>query len=83
MFSAVGVILSATYALTLYRRVMFGEITNTKLAAIADLNWREVVIFSPLIVGTLVLGLQPGLVVNLTAASIDRLVEAYRAAGGG
>jgi len=80
--AATGVILSATYALTLYRRVMFGEIVNAKLATIADLDWREVVIFSPLIVGTLVLGLQPGLVFNLTAASVDKLVDAYRAVGG-
>jgi NADH-quinone oxidoreductase subunit M len=80
--AATGVILSATYALTLYRRVMFGEIVNAKLATIADLDWREVVIFSPLIVGTLVLGLQPGLVFNLTAASVDQLVAAYHAVGG-
>jgi NADH-quinone oxidoreductase subunit M len=82
-FAATGVILSATYALTLYRRVMFGEITNPKLAAITDLNWRETVIFAPLIAGALVLGVQPGLVFNLTAASVDRLVDAYRAVGGG
>jgi len=79
--AATGVILSATYALTLYRRVMFGAITNPKLAAITDLDWREVVIFSPLIVGTLVLGLQPGLVFNITAASVDKLVAAYSAVG--
>jgi NADH-quinone oxidoreductase subunit M len=80
--AASGVILSATYALTLYRRVMFGEITNTALATIGDLNWREVVIFSPLIIGTLLLGIQPGVVMDLTAASVDRLVSAYNAAGG-
>jgi NADH-quinone oxidoreductase subunit M len=80
--AATGVILSATYALTVYRRVMFGEITNPQLATIADLDWREIVIFSPLIVGTLVLGLQPNLVFNLTAASVDHLVAAYNAVGG-
>jgi NADH-quinone oxidoreductase subunit M len=79
---ATGVILSATYALTLYRRVMFGEVTNPALAAITDLSWREVVIFSPLIIGTLVMGLQPGLVMDLTAASVDRLVNAYNLVGG-
>jgi len=77
--AATGVILSAVYALSLYRRVMFGTITNPKLATIADLDWREVVIFAPLIIGTLVLGLQPGLVFNLTAASVDKLVAAYQA----
>jgi NADH-quinone oxidoreductase subunit M len=79
--SATGVILSATYALTLYRRVMFGQVTNPALAAITDLNWREVVIFAPLILGTLLLGIQPGLVTNLTATSVDALVGAYNMLG--
>ena len=81
--AATGVILSAVYALTLYRRVVFGTITNPKLAAIADLDWREVAIFAPLIAATLVLGLQPGLVMNLTQTSVDHLVAAYQAAIGG
>jgi NADH-quinone oxidoreductase subunit M len=81
--AATGVILSAVYALTLYRRVVFGTIVNTKLAGIADLDWREVAIFAPLIAATLVLGLQPGLVMNVTQASVDHLVFAYKAAIGG
>jgi hypothetical protein len=41
-----------------------------------------VLIFAPLIVGCLVLGLQPGLVFNLTDASAPILVDAFRAATG-
>ncbi len=81
--AATGVIFSAVYALSLYRRVVFGTITNTKLSDIADLDWREVAIFAPLIAATLVLGVQPGLVMNLTQASVDHLVSAYQAAIGG
>jgi len=80
--AATGVILSATYALTLYRRVMFGEITNPQLAAIADLDWREILIFTPLIIGALVLGIAPGLVFDITAASASHLVDAYKLIGG-
>ncbi len=80
--AATGVILSATYALTLYRRVMFGSITNPQLATISDLNWREVAIFVPLIAGALILGVQPGLVLNITSASVDHLVAAYKMVGG-
>jgi len=83
LLAATGVILSAVYALTLYRRVVFGELVNPKLAAITDLDWREVAIFAPLIVSTLYLGVQPNSVFNLTAASVDQLVAAYRAAVGG
>jgi NADH-quinone oxidoreductase subunit M len=81
--AATGVIFSAVYALTLYRRVVFGTITNPKLAGIGDLDWREVAIFAPLIAATLVLGVQPGLVMNITQASVDHLVSAYQAAIGG
>jgi NADH-quinone oxidoreductase subunit M len=82
IFAATGVILSATYALTLYRRMMFDGLTNPKLESITDLDWREVAIFAPLIVGTLVLGLMPGLVFNLTQVSAQHLTDAYHLFGG-
>ncbi|MBW0150987.1 MAG: NADH-quinone oxidoreductase subunit M [Phenylobacterium sp.] len=81
--AATGVILSAVYALSLYRRVVFGEITNPALAEIKDLNWREVAIFAPLIIGTLYLGIYPAAVFDITQASVDNLVAVYRAATGG
>ena len=82
LVAASGVIFSAVYALSLYRRVVFGEMTNPALANITDLDWREVAIFAPLILSTLYLGVQPGAVFDLTQASVDGLVAAYRAAIG-
>jgi NADH-quinone oxidoreductase subunit M len=81
--AALGVIVSAMYALTLYRNVMFGEIENPKLKTITDIDTRELVIFAPLIIGTLWLGVQPGLVLDVTAASVEALTTTYRAAIGG
>jgi NADH-quinone oxidoreductase subunit M len=83
LIAATGVILSAVYALTLYRNVMFGEITNPALATISDIDKRELLIFVPLIVGTIWLGVQPDVVLNYTAASVDAVVGAYKAAIGG
>jgi NADH-quinone oxidoreductase subunit M len=77
-----GVILSAVYALTLYRRVMFGQMTNPALAVLTDMDLREKLIFLPLIIATLALGFQPALVFNLTHASTSHLVDAFRAATG-
>jgi NADH-quinone oxidoreductase subunit M len=77
-----GVILSAVYALTLYRRIVFGQLTNPALAAITDMGRREMLVFAPLVLATLALGLQPGLVFNLTNASTTHLVDAFRAATG-
>ncbi|MGV9009596.1 NADH-quinone oxidoreductase subunit M [Brevundimonas sp.] len=81
--AASGVILSAIYALTLYRNVMFGEIVNPALKTIADIDKRELALFVPLIVGTIWLGVQPGLVLNYTAASVEALTATYRAVIGG
>ena len=83
LVAASGVIFSAVYALTLYRNVMFGEITNPKLMTIADVDRRELLIFVPLIVGTLWLGIYPAAVLDLTAASVEGVTSAYRAAIGG
>ncbi len=77
-----GVILSAVYALTLYRNVIFGNLTNPALASIGDLGRREVLVFAPLIIATLWLGLQPTGVFALTDASIGHLATAYRGAIG-
>jgi NADH-quinone oxidoreductase subunit M len=83
LFAATGVILSAVYALTLYRRVVFGTITNPKLETITDMDWREVAIFAPLIVSALALGVYPHFVLGVTEASVTRLVDAWRLAAGG
>ena len=83
LFAASGVIFSAVYALTLYRNVMFGEITNPAMKAITDVDRRELLIFVPLILGTIWLGVQPGLVLDYTAASVEALTSAYQLAIGG
>jgi NADH-quinone oxidoreductase subunit M len=81
--AASGVILSAVYMLTVYRRVVFGEITNNALTAITDLTGREVLIFAPLIVGTLMLGLAPNLVFQVTNAATEQLATTFQAVAGG
>jgi len=83
IIAATGVILSAVYALTLYRRVIFGTMTNPALATIADLEMREAMIFTPLILATLWLGVYPDAVFHVTGASTQALVDAFHAATGG
>jgi NADH-quinone oxidoreductase subunit M len=77
-----GVILSAVYALTLYRRVIFGQLTNPALGTIGDLVGRESLIFAPLILATLALGFQPGLVFGVTREAATHLVDVFHAATG-
>jgi len=78
-----GVILSAVYALNLYKRVMFGEVTNDELKKYPDLSVREIAIFTPLILGTLLLGIYPAYVFDITTASVDMVVSTYQAVIGG
>jgi NADH-quinone oxidoreductase subunit M len=78
--AAFGVIFSAVYALTLYRRVVYGDITNPKLSAITDLDLREIIIFMPLIVAMLVLGIAPSLITDVTTASVENLIGNFIAA---
>jgi NADH-quinone oxidoreductase subunit M len=80
--ATLGVILAPVYGLTLYRRVAFGTLDNPKLADIADLNAREWIIFVPLALATIILGLSPVIALDFTQATAETIVSAYRAALG-
>ena len=75
-----GVILSAVYALTLYRKVALGPLENPKLADIKDLDAREWVIFVPLVAATLALGFASTLATDFTRPAADQIVSVYQAA---
>ncbi len=81
--AASGVIFSAVYALNLYKRVMFGVVTNDDLKKYPDLSWREIAIFTPLIIGTIILGIYPKAVFDFTTASIDLVATGYQTVIGG
>lgn len=80
LFAATGVILSASYALWLYRRVIFGTLEKESLKAMLDLNTREKVILYPLVVLTIFFGVYPAPVFDATAASVDLVINNYTAA---
>jgi NADH-quinone oxidoreductase subunit M len=75
-----GVILSAAYALWLYRRVVMGDLIKESLRTITDMGTRERVIFAPLVVMTLLLGVYPALVLDITGPSVAALVDNYETA---
>ena len=80
LFATTGVILSAAYALWLYRRVVFGALEKESLKSILDLSVREKVILLPLIILTIFFGVYPAPVFDVTAASVDNLLQGYEAA---
>ena len=79
-FAAFGVILSAAYALWLYRRVVFGLLEKESLKEILDMNRREVAIMVPLIVLTIFYGVYPMPILDVTASAVDNLIAQYNAA---
>jgi NADH-quinone oxidoreductase subunit M len=75
--ACLGVIFSASYALTLYRKVAFGVIENPKLDGIADLEAREWITFVPLIIATIFMGLAPAYVLDFTRPSAEAISAAF------
>jgi NADH-quinone oxidoreductase subunit M len=80
--ATLGVILSACYALWLYRKVVFGALTKPSLMSIKDIGLREAVIFVPLVVLTILLGVAPKPVLDVSSASVAQLIDGYNHAIG-
>ena len=74
-FAAIGVILSACYSLWLYRRVVFGEITNDQIKSLKDLNKNEYLILTPLLIMILILGFYPALLLDLISSSAEKVSD--------
>jgi NADH-quinone oxidoreductase subunit M len=75
--AATGVILSAGYALWLYRRVVFGDLIKESLKTITDMSLRERALFAPLVVMTILLGVYPSLVTDIIGPSVEALIQNY------
>jgi NADH-quinone oxidoreductase subunit M len=76
-FATFGVILSACYALWLYRKVVFGPLVKPSLLSIKDLTFREGLILFPLVALTILFGVYPKPVLDMSAASVQQLVKNY------
>ena len=78
--ATLGVILSAAYALWLYRRMIFGVLEKASLKDILDLNAREIAILAPLVILTIFFGVYPSALLDVTALSVKKLVQNYEMA---
>ncbi|MEM9968658.1 MAG: NADH-quinone oxidoreductase subunit M [Pseudomonadota bacterium] len=76
----IGMIILAAAILSLYRRVVLGELMKESLKKIRDLNARERLIIAPMVGATLILGIYPMLILDLIGPSVTALVENYGAA---
>jgi NADH-quinone oxidoreductase subunit M len=80
--ATIGTILSAAYALWLYRKVILGALEKPGLAGLKDLDYREVITLGPLVALTILFGIYPKPVLDMSAASVAQLLESYNHALG-
>ena len=78
--AAMGMIFSAVYALHLYREVIFGEQKNPDLDDIKDINIRELIVLTPLAFLTILFGVYPSLITDITSVSVENLIINFNAA---
>ena len=79
--ATIGVILSAAYALWLYRKMIYGTL-KPALEGIKDIGLREAVIFAPLVILTILFGVAPKPVLDMSAVSVANLLDGYNKAIG-
>ncbi|MGH7093104.1 MAG: NADH-quinone oxidoreductase subunit M, partial [Stellaceae bacterium] len=80
--AATAMFLSVAYMFYLYRRVIFGTITRDDLRSMFDLSLREKLVFAPLILLVLWMGIYPASFLGPIHASVDHLVAQVNAATG-
>jgi len=76
--ATLGTILSAGYMLWLYRKVIFGKLEKASLTTTRDLGWREMVVFAPLVIVTILIGVYPKPVLDFSAAAVTQLIDKYQ-----
>jgi NADH-quinone oxidoreductase subunit M len=75
LLAATTLVLGAAYTLWLVKRVVFGPVANSRVAALEDLNGREFLVLGTLAVAVLLLGLWPAPLLKIMQPSIHHLVD--------
>ena len=72
---ATGIIIGGAYSLWLLNRIVFGNLKIQYTNKFLDLSFREFILFVPLILGTLVIGIYPEIFLSSLHMSINNLIE--------
>ena len=73
--AASTLIFGAAYTLWMYKRVVFGEVANEKVAALSDVNGREIFVLGLLAAVVLFIGLYPKPLTDVLNVSVTALLE--------
>jgi NADH-quinone oxidoreductase subunit M len=75
VFAATGVIFAAIYLLWMYKRVVFGRVTNPKLEELSDLNLREKLVLIPVFVFIIWIGIYPSTFLNVSDKYSETIIK--------
>jgi len=75
VFAATGVILAAVYLLWMYKRVVFGEVTNQKLNSLTDLDKREMLVLIPIFIFVVWIGIYPTTFLKVSEKAAEKVIE--------
>jgi len=75
LISATGMVLGGCYSLWLYNRIVYGNLKTQYVSSFLDINKREFLVFLPLILGTLVMGVYPEIFLTPLHMSVNSLLK--------
>jgi NADH-quinone oxidoreductase subunit M len=73
--AATTLVFGAAYTLWMYKRVIFGEIGNSRVAELSDANARELLVLGLLAVAVLWMGVYPAPLTEIMHASVNDLLK--------
>jgi len=80
LFAALGVILAAVYMLSMYRRIFFGKVMHPENHGLKDLSLREKLMFAPLIILVVVMGVLPQSILHPIDVSVQKVIADFEIA---
>ncbi len=75
IFAATGVIFAAVYMLWMYKKVVFGEVTNPNLDSLTDLNFREKLVLIPIFIFIVWIGIYPSTFLNVSTKTSEKIIN--------
>lgn len=75
ILAATGVIMAAVYILWMYKRVVFGRVTNPKNEELKDVNIREIFVLVPILIFIVWIGIYPSTFLSKSEKSTKQLIE--------
>lgn len=75
VIATLGIILAAAYMLWMVQRVAFGLPVKAQASHLSDLNWREMIILTPLVALVFWIGVYPSPLLMPMHQTVNRLVE--------